>query len=174
MPLINNMTRSSLLGVLFMFAASGQGVSAEEVPITGNVSAKCSIFTDVSGVYGQPTPNKLSTAVADGGVQPIIRYDVASADYYTAKITYPTSFSSSPNLSDTVTWTGDVEVSATSDVGMAGYEAAKVQYDATTEYDLTVAGTTWFKVSSAATYGYDKSYPAGEYTALVEALCIAN
>lgn len=174
MSLRNNITRSSILGVLFMFAASGQGVSAEEVPITGNVSAKCSIFTDVSGVYGQPTPNKLSTAVADGGVQPIIRYDVASADYYTAKITYPTAFSSSPSLSDTVTWTGDVEVSATSDTGMAGYEAAKVQYDATTEYDLTVAGTTWFKVSSEATYGYDKSYPAGEYTALVEALCVAN
>lgn len=173
MLLRNNITRSSLLGALFIFAA-GQGGSAEEVPITGNVSAKCSIFTDVSGVYGQPTPNKLSTATADGGVQPVIRYDVASADYYTAKITYPTSFSSSPNLSDSVTWTGDVEVSATSDTGMAGYEAAKVQYDATTEYDLTVAGTTWFKVSSAATYGYDKSYPAGEYIALVEALCVAN
>lgn len=174
MPLRNNSVHSTLLGVLFIFVATGQGVSAEEVPITGNVSAKCSIFTDVSGVYGQPTPNKLSTSTADGGVQPIIRYDVASADYYTAKITYPTSFSSSPSLSDSVTWTGDVEVSATSDTGMAGYEAAKVQYDATTEYDLTVAGTTWFKVSSAATYGYDKSYPAGEYTALVEALCVAN
>ena len=173
MSLGNNIARSALLGMLFGVVA-GQGVSAEEVPITGNVSAKCSIFTDVSGVYGQPTPNKLSTSTADGGVQPIIRYDVASADYYTAKITYPTAFSSSPSLSDTVTWTGDVEVSATSDTGMAGYESAKIQYDATTEYDLTVAGTTWFKVSSAATYGYDKSYPAGEYTALVEALCIAN
>lgn len=153
---------------------SGTSAFAEDVPITGNVSAKCSIFTDVAGVYGQPTPNKLSTSSADGGVQPIIRYDVASADYYTAKISYPTAFSSSPSLSDTVTWTGDVEVSSVSDTNMSGYEAAKVQYDNTTEFDLTVAGTTWFKVSSVATYGYDKSYPAGEYTALVEALCVAN
>jgi hypothetical protein len=174
MTLKNNIARSPLLGLLLIFVVTGQVTAAEEVRITGNVSAKCSIFTDVSGVYGQPTPNKLSTATADGGVQPIVRYDVASAGYYTAKITYPTAFSSSPSLSDTLTWTGNVEVSATSDVGMAGYEAAKVQYDATTEYDLSVAGTTWFKVSSAATYGYDKSYPAGEYTALVEALCVAN
>lgn len=147
---------------------------AEEFPINGNVEAKCSIFNDTQGVYGNPTPNELSTDATDGGVMPIVRFDVAQADYYTAKIGYPTEFSSSPNLPDTVTWTGDVEVSATSDTGMAGYEAAKVQYDNYTEFDLTVAGTTWFKVTSNATYGYDKAFPAGNYTAIVSAECIAN
>tara|TARA_Y100000389_G_scaffold201976_1_gene246063 strand:- start:11509 stop:12018 length:510 start_codon:yes stop_codon:yes gene_type:complete len=166
--------KNKTLGLTIGMLAAASTSLAAEVPITGNVTAKCSIFTDVSGVYGQPTPNKLSTSANNGGVQPIIRYDVASADYYTAKITYPTSFSTSPSLSDSVTWTGDVEVSSTSDTNMAGYEAAKVQYDAVTEFDLTVAGTTWFKVSSEATYGYDKSLPAGDYTALVEALCVAN
>lgn len=165
------MFRSVAVAALALVAT---GALAEDVPITGNVQAKCSIFTDVAGVYGQPSPNELSTTPADGGVQPIIRYDVASADYYTAKISYPTAFSSAPSLSDSVTWTGDVEVSSVSDTNMSGYEAAKVQYDNTTEFDLTVAGTTWFKVTSNATYGYNKSFPAGNYTALVEAVCVAN
>lgn len=147
---------------------------AEDIPIQGSVEAKCSIYNDVPGVYGNPTPNKLSTTSANGGVLPIIRFDVAQADYYTAKIGYPTSFSSSPTLPDTVTWTGSTEVSATSDTGMAGYEAAKVTYDNYTEYDLTVAGTTWFKVTSEATYGYDRAFPAGNYTAIITAECVAN
>lgn len=156
-----------------MFVA--QAVSAEDTPITGIVEAKCSIHTDTQGVYGAPTPNELSTAPADGGVMPIIRFDVAIADYYLAKISYPTSFSSSPSLSDTVTWTGDVEVSSISDsTGMAGYEAAKVQYDNYTEYDLTAAGSTWFKVTSNATYGFNSAFPAGTYTAVATAECIAQ
>ena len=149
-------------------------VSAADTPISGTVESKCSIFTDIQGVYGNPNPYELSTTPADGGKQPIIRYDVASADFYTAKISYPTSFSSSPSLSDTVTWTGDVEVSSVSDTNMSGYEAAKVQYDNVTEFDLTVAGTTWFKVTSNAQYGYQKSFPAGNYTAIATAECIAN
>ena len=48
---------------------------AVDSPITGNVSSKCSIFTDKAGVYGNPTPDELSTLTADGGVLPIIRYD---------------------------------------------------------------------------------------------------
>jgi hypothetical protein len=149
-------------------------VQAEDVPIVGNVQAKCSIFTDTAGVYGNPTPNELSTDSADGGVAPIIRYDVAQADYYTARIRYPNSFSSAPTLTDSVTWTGSTTVSATSDTGMAGYEAAKVEFDNATEYDLTVAGTTWFSVTSNATYGFNSAFPAGQYTAIVEAECIAN
>lgn len=147
---------------------------AVDSPITGNVSSKCSIYTDVSGVYGNPSPDELSTLPADGGVMPIIRYDVSIADYYTAKIEWPDSFTTSPSLSDSLTWTGEVEVSSTSDVGMAGYEAAKVEYDNVTEYDLTVAGSTWFKVTSNVTYGVDKSFPGGEYKANVVAECVAN
>ena len=59
---------------------------AESTPIVGNVSSKCTIWTDTAGVYGNPTPDNLSTAAGDGGVQPVIRYDVSIADYYTAKI----------------------------------------------------------------------------------------
>jgi len=149
-------------------------VSAENSPISGTVESKCSIYTDVQGVYGNPNPYELSTTPADGGKQPIIRYDVASADYYIAKLTYPNAFSSSPTLTDSLTWTGDVEVSSVSDAGMSGYEAAKVQYDNVTEFDLTVAGTTWFKITSNIVYGVNKSFPAGSYTAIATAECIAK
>lgn len=147
---------------------------AVDTPITGTVEAKCSIYTDVQGVYGNPNPYELSTTPADGGVYPIIRYDVASADYFKAKITYPTAFSSSPTLADSLTWTGDVEVSEVSDVAMANYEADKIQYDNVTEFDLTAAGTTWFKVTSNVSYGYTKALPAGTYTAISTAECIAK
>jgi len=158
------------LAALFL-ASSAYALDTE---IVGNVQSKCVIHTDKSGVYGNPTAEKLSTDPADGGVLPIIRYDVAVADYYTARITHPTSFSSSPPLSDSVTWTGETSVHEVSDAGMAGYDAAKVEYDATTEFDLSVAGTTWFKVASTATYGVGKAFPGGVYRAIVQAECIAN
>jgi len=145
-----------------------------ETTIEGNIASKCIINTDTQGVYGNPTPDKLSTATTDGGVLPIIRYDVAIADYYTAKITTPTSFSTSPTLSDTVAWSGSTSVSNTSDASMSGYETNKVTYEATTEFDLTVAGTVWFEVSSTAEYGYSKAFPGGTYRAIVQAECIAN
>ena len=69
---------------------------AEDVPISGNVQTRCLIVTDTNGVFGNPTPSKLSTAAADGGVVPVVRYDVTLADSYVAKITTPTSFSTSP------------------------------------------------------------------------------
>ena len=145
-----------------------------DVQIDGNVEAKCIIQTDTSGVYGNPTATKLSTLPADGGVMPIVRYDVAVADYYTAKITHPSAFSSSPTLTDTVAWTGASSVSQTTVAGMAGYDAAKVVYGSTTNFNLTIAGSTWFKTSSTATYGVGKSFPGGTYTAVVKAECIAN
>jgi hypothetical protein len=147
---------------------------AATTPITGNVASKCSIFTDTPGVYGNPTPDALSTAPADGGVHPVLRYDVSIADAYKATIAYPIEFSTSPSLTDSLSWTGQVEVSSTSDAGMAGYEAAKVEYDNVTEYDLTVAGSTWFKVTSGVTYGVNKSLPGGTYKANVVAECIAK
>ena len=62
----------------------------------------------------------------------------------------------------------------TTDVGMAGYEAAKVMYGSTTQYDLTVAGSTWFSSEATAVYGASKSFPGGIYTAIVLAECIAK
>lgn len=140
--------------------------------IIGSVDSKCIIISETAGVYGNPNPYELTTAPASGGVQPIIRYDVLVADYYKAVIEHPVSFSSSPTLDDVVNWEGDVEVSEVSDTNMADYDTNKVEYDNAHEYDLTVAGSTWFKISSTADYGYTKSFPAGTYTAIVEAECI--
>ena len=142
------------------------------VDIVGNVEAKCVIQTTKSGVYGNPIASKLSTTPADGGVLPVIRYDVSIADAYTANITHPTSFSSSPSLTDTVAWTGSTSVTQTSVAGMSGYEAAKVVVNATTIFDLTLAGSTWFSTASSAVYGSAKPFSGGTYTASVVATCI--
>ena len=147
---------------------------AEDVPISGNVQTRCLIVTDTNGVFGNPTPSKLSTAAADGGVVPVVRYDVTLADSYVAKITTPTSFSTSPVLTDSVAWTGSTVVSTTSDAGMAAYETSKTIYGSTTEFDLTIAGSTWFSSESSATYGYNKSFVGGSYNALILAECIAK
>ena len=147
---------------------------AEDVQITGNVQSKCVITTDTAGVYGNPTADKLSTLSADGGVTPVVRYDVSLAGAYKARITTPTSFSTSPSLNDTVTWTGDTSVKTVSDAAMSTYETSKVTFGSTTEYDLLVAGSTWFKSSSTATYGYGKALPGGSYRAVVQAECIAK
>jgi hypothetical protein len=145
-----------------------------QVPITGTVESKCVITTDTDGVYGNPTPNLLSTDPANGGVIPIIRFDVVSADYYKARIAYPNDFSSSPQLTDTVDWLGTVTVGEVSNAEMAAYETAKVEFNNVVEFDLTLAGSTWFEVTSDAQYGYDKAFPAGTYTTIVEAECIAK
>jgi len=162
--------------LLFTVAALGLATSvhAENVPITGIVESKCSIFSDTQGVYGNPTPNVLSTARTDGGVLPVIRFDVAAADFYKAKITHPNSFSSAPSLPDFVAWEGSTSVKEVSDPLMSAYETSKVEYDNVTEFDLTVAGSVWFQVDSSADYGFNKSFPAGVYTAVVTAECIAK
>lgn len=147
---------------------------AEEVIISGNVQSKCVISTDTPGVYGNPTADKLSTAPADGGVMPVIRYDVSLANAYKARITTPTSFSTSPSLNDTVVWTGSSSVSQVSDAAMSTYETSKVVFGDSTEYGLNLAGSTWFKVSSTAKYGYGKAFPGGTYRAVVQAECIAR
>jgi len=165
------MFKQTLVLATSLFASAA---FAEEVPITGTVEAKCSVYTNTLGVYGNPTPNALSTAAADGGVDAKVRFDVAQADYYTAKITYPTEFSSAPALNDALAWTGTVSVSEVTDAGMSAYDTDKVEYENVSEYGLTVAGTTWFKIESSVEYGYDKAFPAGEYTAIVTAECIAN
>ena len=147
---------------------------ATDTPISGLVQTRCLITTDTNGVFGNPLPSKLSTASADGGVVPVVRYDVTLADAYLAKVTTPTAFSASPSLSDSVAWTGTTAVSKTSDAAMSGYEAAKVTYGSTTQFDLTKAGSTWFSSTAAAVYGVGKSFPGGSYTAIVLAECIAK
>lgn len=159
--------------LLVMALATSVGVLAAEVPIRGMVSSKCVINTDTPGVYGNPTPNTLSTAAVDGGVPPVIRYDVVEAGYYKAMITVPSNFTSSPTLSDVVNWTGSVSVSKVTDSGMSAYTNNKRTYNNTTEFDLSVPGTVWFSAASKAQYGYGKSFPAGEYKAVVLAECIA-
>ena len=148
---------------------------ADNPTIRGTVASKCSVYTTTQGVFGNPSPNTLSTAAADGGVQPIVRYDVAIGNYYYGRITYPTSFTSSPNLtSSALEWDGDVDVSQVSVPGMSVYTTNAITYDNTVQYDLTLAGSTWFKISSEATYGYNQAFPAGSYVASVVAECIAK
>jgi hypothetical protein len=147
---------------------------AEDVPISGTVQSKCSVYTETQGVYGSPYPYQLSTAASDGGVLPKIRVDTSAAGYYLARITTPDSFSSSPSLPDSVAWTGSSTVDSVGDSNMSVYETNKVVYDNVTEYDLTVAGSVWITASSTATYGVDTSFPAGNYTAIVTAECIAK
>jgi len=156
---------------LLMSATSAMAVDS---PISGVVEPKCSVWTETSGVYGHPLPYKLTTTPADGGVKASIRIDVAQADYYKAKFTHPNSFSSSPTLNDSVAWTGSTKVGQVSVSGMSAYEAAKVTYNNVTEFNLTLAGSTWFTVESTAQYGSTKSLPAGNYTALIKAECIAK
>lgn len=147
--------------------------SNNDVPITGRVTPKCVIYTEVPGVYGNPSPNVLSTLPADGGVHPIIRYDVIQSGYYKAVITTPISFSSSPSLSDVVNWTGNVDVSRVTDAAMSAYSTNRVEYNNTTEIVLSVSGSVWFKAESRAEYGYNKAFPAGDYRSVVTASCIA-
>jgi hypothetical protein len=162
--------KKTLLAGLMLCAVSAQ---AEDLEVIGSVASKCVITPDTAGVYGNPTPQKLSSDPADGGVDPVVRFDVIQASYYKARITHPNSFSESPALSDTVTWTGDTATSQVSDSNMSGYDAAKIEYDNVTEFNLTVAGSTWFKTETDATYGYGKAFPAGTYRAVVVAECIA-
>mgnify|MGYP000274187125 CR=1 FL=1 len=157
-----------------VLALTSCAVWAEDVPIEGTVQSRCSIQTDIPGVYGNPNAYTLTTTPSDGGVIPITRFDVTLADAYYARVSHPDSFSSSPTLNDTVTFTGSTEVSAVGEANMSGYEAAKTTFGNSTQFDLTVAGSTWFKVSSQADYGYDKSLPAGDYSATVLAECIAR
>ena len=155
-------------------AAFISGAFAEEVPIIGNVESKCVITTDTQGVYGNPTPDELTTKLADGGVPAIVRYDVVTADAFKARISYPDEFATSPTLDDVVDWQGDVTVDQVSDTQMSNYDTNAIEFNNTKEYDLEFAGSTWFKIGSTAQYGYGKSFPGGTYRAMVEAECIAK
>lgn len=164
------MIKSTLTALAIAFSINAMSA---EVPIRGVVTSKCVINTDTPGVYGNPTPGLLSTLTADGGVPPVIRYDVVEAGYYKATITVPNNFTSNPTLTDSVIWTGSVAVSKVTDAAMSAYTANKRVYNNTTEFDLSIPGTVWFAATSKAQYGYNKSFPAGEYKAVILAECIA-
>lgn len=161
-----------------IIAAIGLGAlyaNAAEVPINGTVQSRCIITTDTTGVYANPNAYTLTTDPTSGGQLPIVRFDVTLADAYYAEITAPSEFSTSPTLPDVVTWSGDTTVSSVSDAtGMGSYETNKVELGMTDKYDLTATGSTWFKTSSSAVLGGSRAYPGGNYTALVEASCIAQ
>ena len=162
-------------GAISLCAVPYMHASSAETPITGNVQSRCVITTDTPGVYGNPNAYTLTTASADGGVQPIIRFDVTLANAYLAQITTPTAFASSPAINETITWTGSTEVSTVSDAtGMGSYETNKVTFGQTTQFDLTATGSTWFKSTSVATLGGNKAFPGGSYSANVVALCVAQ
>lgn len=164
------MIKSILAALAIAFSINAMSA---EVPIRGMVTSKCVINTDTPGVYGNPTPGLLSTLTVDGGVPPVVRYDVVEAGYYKAMITVPNNFTSSPSLADNVTWTGSVAVSKVTDAGMSVYTTNKRTYGNTSEFDLSIPGTVWFSATSKAQYGYNKSFPAGEYKAVILAECIA-
>jgi len=164
--------KASIIIAMSLFTLSAQAV---DVPISGTVQSRCVITTDTPGTYGNPNAYTLTTSSSDGGVQPIVRYDVTLADAYYAQITTPTSFDTSPSLTDTVTWTGSTEVSSVSDAtNMASYETNKTTFGQTTQFDLTATGSTWFKSTSVATNGGNKAFPGGNYSATVEAVCVAK
>ena len=171
--MVKQVFRKSAVIVAALFAVNVSSAGADEVPIEGNVASKCVIHTDTPGVYANPTPNVLTTSVSDGGVPPVIRYDVVNANSYKAVISTPINFSSSPALNDTLNWTGSTSVSTVTDPSMSGYESNKRVYNNTTEFDLTVAGTVWFTSESRVEYGYNKSLPGGKYRAVIVAECIA-
>lgn len=169
------MFKKQAIGFVALLVASTTWALAEDVPIEGTVQSRCVIVTDTAGVFGNPNAYTLTTNPTDGGALAVVRFDVTLADAYYAEITAPSSFSSSPNLPDVVTWTGDTEVKALSDAtGMGSYETNKVEQGMKDIYDLTATGSTWFKTSSTATMGGDKAFAGGNYTALVTAECIAK
>ena len=145
--------------------------------IDGSVQSRCTVETDTPGTYGNPNAYTLTTVPASSGQVPIVRFDVSLANAYFAQISYPTSFSTSPSLGDSTTWTGAVTVAQTSSSDMSGYQAASTTPTASMrQYALTIAGTTWFAATSIATYGggQNKAFPGGSYSAVVVAQCIAQ
>lgn len=159
--------------LLFAMVFSASAYSSTSVPVMGSVESKCVVTQDVIGVYGNPSPGVLSTDPTDGGVSPVIRFDVLQAATYKARIAYPDSFTESPALTDVIYWTGSTGVDQVTDANMSAYDNDKVEYNNVTEFSLTIAGSTWFSIESEATYGVGRAFPGGNYQAAVTAECIA-
>lgn len=144
------------------------------IDIDGSVQSRCTVADVTPGKYGNPNAYTLTTAPSSGGQVPVVRFDTTLANAYYAQVSYPTSFSSSPSLSDNVTWTGAVEVKATGESGMSGYQAASTTTGAMRQYALSVAGSVWIQSTSIATYGGNRAFPGGTYKAVVLAECVAQ
>ena len=168
-------TIKGVAGIVCLSAGFISTAAFADAPINGTVQSRCIIQTDQAGTYANPNAYTLTTAPADGGEPARIRVDVSLADAYYVEITAPSEFSSSPNLPDVVSWSGDTEVDAVSDAtNMGDYETNKVEIGMMDRYDLTATGSTWFKTSSVAAMGGTKAFPGGNYTAIVQAECIAQ
>ena len=171
---------NKLLLTTLVLSLTGCSLFASKVEanadITGSVESRCIVNTDTPGVYGNPNAYTLTTTPASGGQKPIVRFDVSLANAYYAQVSYPTSFSSSPSLSDTVAWTGAVAVAQSSGSDFDGYQTASTTTGALRQYAMAHAGTLWVDVQSQATYGggQQKAFPGGSYTAIVVAECVAQ
>jgi len=171
---------NKLLLTSLVLALTGCSLFASKVEanaeINGSVESRCTVNTDTPGVYGNPNAYTLTTTPASGGQKPIVRFDVSLANAYYAQVSYPTSFSSSPSLSDTVAWTGSVSVAQSSSADFDGYQTASTTTGALRQYAMANAGTLWIDVQSEATYGGggNKAFPGGSYTAVVVAECVAQ
>lgn len=150
--------------------------AAANTNITGNVESRCEVVTDIPGYYGNPNAYTLTTLPASNGQVPKIRITNSLANAYKAIVSFPTSFSSSPSLSNTVSFTGAVAIASASSSDMSGYQAASTVTNngAMRTYSLTHAGTIYVTVSSEATYGGNKAFPGGQYVAVAEASCVAQ
>jgi hypothetical protein len=157
-----------------IFLLSTSYAWAVNSPITGTVQASCSIVTTTPGKYGVPNIWRLSTTPSEGGQPAVIKTTIGTADKYKITITHPNSFSSSPSLSDTLTWTGSSVYTSGSASGMSAYETGKTVVGNTTTFDMTLAGTTFFTVASSAQYGYNRAFPSGSFTATIVASCVAK
>ena len=151
-------------------------ILAENIDVTGTVQSRCTVNVDTPGIYGNPNAYTLTTLPASAGQEPIVRFDVTLANAYHAQVSYPTAFTSSPSLTDTVAWTGTVAVEQMSTSDQSGYQAASTTSGSMRQYALAHAGTLWVKATSIATYGggQAKAFPGGAYKAVVLAQCIAQ
>ena len=142
--------------------------------IDGTVESRCNIAVTEPCKYGNPNAYTLTTLPSSGGQVPSIRFDTTLANAYYAQVSYPTSFTVSPSLSDNVTWTGAVSVKATGESGMSGYQTASTESGSMRQYDLTVVGAVWLQSTSVATYGGNRAFPGGTYKSVVLAQCVAQ
>ena len=160
--------------IAFSLMLSTSYAFAVSVDIDGSVESRCTIAMTEPGKYGNPNAYTLTTVPASGGQVPIIRFDTTLANAYYAQVSYPTSFTVSPSLSDNVTWTGAVTVKATGESGMSGYQTASTESGSMRQYDLTVAGAVWLQSTSVAVYGGNRAFPGGTYKSVVLAECVAQ
>ena len=144
------------------------------VDIDGSVQSRCTVADVTPGKYGNPNAYTLTTDPSSNGQVPVVRFDTTLANAYYAQVSYPTSFSSSPSLSDNVTWTGAVTVKAAGESGMSGYQSASTTTGAMRQYGLSVAGSVWIQSTSVAVYGGNRAFPGGTYKAVVLAECVAQ